>query len=430
MSHFSIKPDSIRPHSNTFINASGKLRQYSGEITSIMGELDGSLAEVKPSLEVLANQTMEESNNLNKLGSALTQIVTAYTTAESNITGNMKGAGSGANVSRNADNSRDGDSGLYDSDGQYGGNQMNFEKHDDVHHFLWFDWGKDLALYEFIRQHPGYENLTDEQIQKLLEDYTGGGCGWVADANTLFAEFEGREDEFEKIFGFPMYDKNGEYNYDMLAIDYYLETKNKFYIGDNDVEGADALANSIYNYYDENQAEFKQKYGIDLYDQNGNLTNDAWNKIEAERDAMIDQAEANGSDVVVYDKDQVGTVADERSNRMNHYLRERGIDSYSYRDATHDSPADIQQSLNNGQTPTIEAINFNLYDENGNKVNSKPIGCHAMVITGVTPDGKYIVSSWGERYIFDPNEKSPTGGSTVQSITVNDIYDDTKAEVK
>ncbi len=53
-----------------------------------------------------------------------------------------------------------------------------------------------------------------------------------------------------------------------------------------------------------------------------------------------------------------------------------------------------------------------------------------MVITGVTPDGKYIVSSWGERYIFDPNEKSPTGGSTVQSITVNDIYDDTKAEVK
>ena len=307
---------------------------------------------------------------------------------------------------------------------------MNFEKHDDVHHFLWFDWGKDLALYEFIRQHPGYENLTDEQIQKLLEDYTGGGCGWVADANTLYAEFEGREDEFEKIFGFPMYDKNGEYNYDMLAIDYYLETKNKFYIGDNDVEGADALANSIYNYYDENQAEFKQKYGIDLYDQNGNLTNDAWNKIEAERDAMIDQAEANGSDVVVYDKDQVGTVADERSNRMNHYLRERGIDSYSYRDATHDSPADIQQSLDNGQTPTIEAIDFNLYDENGNKVNSKPIGCHAMVITGVTPDGKYIVSSWGERYIFDPNEKSPTGGSTVQSITVNDIYDDTKAEVK
>jgi hypothetical protein len=29
-----------------------------------------------------------------------------------------------------------------------------------------------------------------------------------------------------------------------------------------------------------------------------------------------------------------------------------------------------------------------------------------MTITGVTEDGKYIVSSWGNKYILDPNEVS------------------------
>ena len=30
-----------------------------------------------------------------------------------------------------------------------------------------------------------------------------------------------------------------------------------------------------------------------------------------------------------------------------------------------------------------------------------------MTITDVTEDGKYVVSSWGERFIFDPSEKMP-----------------------
>lgn len=31
-----------------------------------------------------------------------------------------------------------------------------------------------------------------------------------------------------------------------------------------------------------------------------------------------------------------------------------------------------------------------------------------MTIVDVTDDGKYIVSSWGNKYIFDPNKDEPT----------------------
>ncbi|WP_022779835.1 hypothetical protein [Butyrivibrio sp. AE3009] len=424
MSVFSIKPDSVRPYGNVLIGSGEKLRQYSGEITTIMGELDGSLEEVKPSLEVLANQTMEESNALSKLGDALTQIVTAYTSAESNITGNMNGSGKGGsgNGPIDDDEAKDGSSELYDGDGQYGGDQMNFEKHDDVHHFLCFNWGKDLALYEFIRQHPGYENMTDDEIKAMLESFTDGGCGWVAETNMIFAEFEGRPEDFEKTFGFPMYDENGDLNYDKLAIDLYLSTQGKFYIGDDDIKGDAALNSSICSYYKKHPDEFKQRYGIDLKGADGKVTDDAWDKICEEGDALKEDAKSKGLDYVEYDKDPTGTNYAERENRVKHYLAERGVDSYTTRDATGASASDIQTAIDNGETPIISAAEFNLYDEQGNKINQDPIGDHAMVITGVTADGKYIVSSWGERYILDPNEVRADGSSVVKNIKIDDIY--------
>ena len=202
MSHyFSIKPDSVRPVGNVFINASSKVRQYSGEITEIMGELDGSLAEVKPSLEILANQTMEESDRLNKLGDALSRIVAEYTKAEGDITGNMQGAGGKGQKPYVGNGAEDGKSELYDDKGKYGGDQMRFKDADDVHEFWFLKWGKDRELYDFIRQHPGYENLTDDEIKALLNSLASSGCGLVAETNMIFAEFEGRPEDFEKISG-------------------------------------------------------------------------------------------------------------------------------------------------------------------------------------------------------------------------------------
>lgn len=32
------------------------------------------------------------------------------------------------------------------------------------------------------------------------------------------------------------------------------------------------------------------------------------------------------------------------------------------------------------------------------------VGAHAMVLTGTTDDGRYIVSSWSEKYYVNPDE--------------------------
>ena len=54
--------------------------------------------------------------------------------------------------------------------------------------------------------------------------------------------------------------------------------------------------------------------------------------------------------------------------------------------------------------------NFTMYstediDGNGllDDVLYSNLGGHAMVVTGITEDGDYIVSSWGQKYIVRPN---------------------------
>jgi hypothetical protein len=53
----------------------------------------------------------------------------------------------------------------------------------------------------------------------------------------------------------------------------------------------------------------------------------------------------------------------------------------------------------------ISSGGFNLYDSDGNVVASD-VGDHWMTVTGVTADGNYVVSSWGDKYYIHPNELS------------------------
>lgn len=41
-------------------------------------------------------------------------------------------------------------------------------------------------------------------------------------------------------------------------------------------------------------------------------------------------------------------------------------------------------------------------DKDGNPYNNgEKVGAHSMVVTDVLPDGRYVVSSWGDEYIID-----------------------------
>ena len=48
-------------------------------------------------------------------------------------------------------------------------------------------------------------------------------------------------------------------------------------------------------------------------------------------------------------------------------------------------------------------------------------GGHAITVTGVTDDGKWIVSSWGKKYYIDPNETFTYRDGKIYSST-GEVY--------
>lgn len=63
-----------------------------------------------------------------------------------------------------------------------------------------------------------YPGMTKREIIAFLKMFNEVGCGYIAAANGIFVQYASRPDEFERIFGFPMYDKNGKWNINALAI--------------------------------------------------------------------------------------------------------------------------------------------------------------------------------------------------------------------
>ena len=279
------------------------------------------------------------------------------------------------------------------SNGTYGGDQGNMAYNKKGMWFFGFRWFEDEDLYAFIRQHSRYQNYSQTQIAKLLDQINSEGCGYVAMVNNIFVEFEGKEDEFERIFGFPMYDKKGKANYDYLIVDFYANTDNKYYL--DEPMGAVALTNDvILEYLGGREDEFRSKYGCDpLID--GRMIN-------PEAQQKILDAYQNSS---VATKDVSGTTNYSLENRFRHYLDEKGV-SYSTEivpGGNGMSTTKIDAYLDSGKNVNISVGDFNLYDESGKAV-AKDVGNHWMTVTGTTADGRYIVSSWGNRYYLNPSK--------------------------
>lgn len=199
----------------------------------------------------------------------------------------------------------------FDDEGAYGGNQGSAMK---VY--------KDKDIQKIVREyHPEY---SDKEIKQFLEKMNSEGCGYVAMCNTIFAEFVGREEEFERIFGYPMY-KNGDLNYDTMIVDFYCAKDNENRLGTN---------------WDERER--------------------MWESFMAEHGIGVDVVCGIDLTIDTYDK-----------------ISEQGA---------------IVVAI----SPVI------LEDKNGTVVFESGRG-HAMTITGVTSDGRYVVSSWGKKYYIDPN---------------------------
>ncbi len=373
--------------------------------TKIVGAIDGKYAyRIDGNIRKAQSMAITRQRQAANLSTALMQIVTKYEEAEEAAKEHLSSTVEASSLGQERKGNITESSKVFDDKGGYGGDQGDLNKnHRGVNIFGWVI-GEDEAVYDLVRSQPGYENYTDGQIADLLKKMNSEGCGYIAIINSLFVQYESDPDLFERRFGFPMYDENGEFNFNRLFIDFYCATDDKYFLDDS--KGMDALTKQILGQYSGKEKRFKKEYGVDLYDENGNYSVDA---MQAIADRYQDQHEVTIK--------TSGTNAESFENRMTHYLHEKGADATFETHMNAMSASEIQKALDKGKCVNIRAEHFNLYDEHGN-VYRRDVGGHRMTVTGVTPDGRYIVSSWGKKLYINPSELT---GKTEPNVVIVDV---------
>lgn len=231
---------SFKVKQSTLKAGSQELRQYRNTLRAIhmtveearrmMSGMQGSITLVCGSLSRIENRMSQCAENTGNMASVLGEIVELYGNTERTLTdsivkstgahGNSSGGTSEDNTEKGileqlwnwicnlfgwGDDSDSGeyeiDSVVFDDTGDYGGDQGAPR----------LSGGSDQeALYDIVRKH--FPDMSDKEIKSYLNKLNSEGCSYVATINTIFAAYEGREEEFERTFGFSMY-KNGDLNY-------------------------------------------------------------------------------------------------------------------------------------------------------------------------------------------------------------------------
>lgn len=290
-----------------------------------------SLNACRYALIKLIGEMESENKAIYKMRSGLARVVTLYKNTENILIDNSEDTKGIINGYINSI--------VYDDEGAYGGDQAGPMQ----------EWGKESEkeeLYAIVRKY--YPHMSDRKIKKFFQKLNSEGCGYVALVNTIFAEYEGREEEFEKDFGFPMY-YNGDLNYNKLLVDLYAATDNHC---------ADENGNDIINKNEDESSTDGR--GTNAYDREYRLQ-----KYLKDKNTGIEMVQT------IYGQDAI-TV----DNFMEYAKEGHVVISYRY---------------------------GNLQNEDGS-VAQYIDGGHAMTVVGVTPDGRFIVSSWGEKYYIDPQE--------------------------
>lgn len=392
MEAFRVKPGVLKNYSQELIRYEKMLKEYGSSVERIKHGLRGKIVreeEIGNRLSAVVRAMETESLRMNKVGNSLASILTLYEHSEKTVAGNvvqpanltMKEAAADKMALKDIEL----DSVITDDNGMYGGDQGKPQRNQTWLGALLTGQGvignkniQKKELYQTIRNNleKDGKKLSDRECAAYLKKVNSEGCGYVAIVNTIFAAYEGREKEFEETFGFPMYYK-GDLNYDRLLVDFYSATDNhvekdgKDYVDMEEDRNEDEMKNAKYDYWKDTTGR--------------------------------------------------GTFTDDREYRTQLYLKDKGVsvDVETVCEVTPETFADVAKdgyiimSYHDGQ----------MQDAKGNNVSID--GGHAMLVTGVTSDGRYKVSSWGEEYYIDPNQNID-GKTTIQfsryqyeGVTVN-----------
>jgi hypothetical protein len=224
-------------------------------------------------------------------------------------------------------------------------------------------------MFNVIEKNIG-RHLSDKEKDAYLKRLNSEGCGYVAIVNTIFVEYADKPAEFEKTFGYPMY-HNGDLNYDMLIADMYSS--------------------------------------MDNTDGSGNF--DPYNDYNPETDGN------KGSYNAWTDKSGTGTYPSEQAKFITNFMKDHGVDVSST--VTNNVTVDnFEQLSREGKQVVVDFYHGDLLNMNGT-VAQTINGGHAMTVTGVTKDGKFIVSSWGKEYMIDPKGTNAKTYMTFVTVDYN-----------
>ena len=142
---------------------------------------------------------------------------------------------------------------------------------------------------------------------------------------------------------------------------------------------------------------------VDLYS--------SWDNVPVGGDAVDewhDYKEDNDGNQEVYDywSDETGRGSNPYNGEyyLESFMEEHGIQANveTYVKVDIYNFDNISES---GKTVIIYFYDGNLYNEDGSVAQAIQ-GGHIMVVTGVTSDGRLVVSSWGDVYYIDPDENA------------------------
>jgi hypothetical protein len=149
-----------------------------------------------------------------------------------------------------------------------------------------------------------------------------------------------------------------------------------------------ALINSIYSVYKDNPQQFEKDFGIPMY-KNGDLNYD-----DLYLDLYCSKDDANHSGTNPYSRQEI----------WQNYCSEHGVDAKITTDLNV-TPDNFKKISQKGQIFIDVSTNWSLQNAETLETITEDAG-HAMCITGVTSDGRYIVSSWGDECYLTLNSNT------------------------
>lgn len=304
--------------------------------------------------------------------------------------------------------------------GKCGGNQTSLK--DNADYFISLEEVQNIV-------HKYYPEATEEDMELLFNKMSSIGCGYIASVNTIFFEYankENGEEEFERIFGFPM-KTNGVYNYELLFLDFFLYCSyyENDYITIEEAYGNIAEEMEVHNGDSALSDEEFSSTGMDgtmehelskMFEDymasKGVIVNAAGCIITRFKDGTVTDVWISG------EKQSYGSInLDTDSKAYEVYKKKLETEGYMVPSGEPLSiePIDIDLEmmkalLEDGKKIIVGSGNFDLYNPVTDEKEYEDVGGHAMTVLDVdVENNKILVSSWGKSYELDLNEDGLTG---------------------